>query len=278
MTLPLRTDAIPAPVDPPRHFVRVGRFRIAYTDEGPADALPVIMIHGVPGSVADFRYLGPQVGTQLRVLRVDMLGFGESTRTALAHYGFEARGKLVVRFARALGLGRYALVSHSMGGPVAMSAAAEDPENVVALMLIASPGFRKHRGLRGIPRFFGPMVLAGHVPPFRGLFVDKLRRVYAHLKFPGVFSARDLLAHARVISALRFDRIARVARRIKAPTLVVFSQDDHLLEADIGVELAAGIPGAERLEYADGGHNLQKTKAVELALRVFDLVESAQRL
>ena len=53
-----------------------------------------------------------------------------------------------------------------------------------------------------------------------------------------------------------------------APTLVAFCRDDHLLDEAIAEELARHIPGARRLAFPTGGHNLQKTRAPELAAAI----------
>jgi pimeloyl-ACP methyl ester carboxylesterase len=43
------------------------------------------------------------------------------------------------------------LLGHSMGGPVALAAAAHAPERVAGLALIASVGLRPHRLIRQFP-------------------------------------------------------------------------------------------------------------------------------
>ncbi len=47
--------------------------------------------------------------------------------------------------------------------------------------------------------------------------------------------------------------------------LVAYARDDHMVETRISEELAAALPGARVLAFDSGGHNLQKTRAAELA-------------
>jgi pimeloyl-ACP methyl ester carboxylesterase len=52
----------------------------AFKDEGSGPVL--ICIHGIPGSSRDFRWLTPVLVPHLRVLRIDLPGFGKTQRAA----------------------------------------------------------------------------------------------------------------------------------------------------------------------------------------------------
>jgi pimeloyl-ACP methyl ester carboxylesterase len=53
---------------------------------------------------------------------------------------------------------------------------------------------------------------------------------------------------------------------------VAWSRDDHVLEPSISEELARRMPGSRRLVFEEGGHNLQKTRAPEVAAAILELV------
>ena len=53
---------------------------LAYTDEGTGPV--VLAIHGCPGSVRDWRWLGHPLASHFRLIRLDLPGFGE---TPLGH-------------------------------------------------------------------------------------------------------------------------------------------------------------------------------------------------
>jgi pimeloyl-ACP methyl ester carboxylesterase len=55
---------------------------------------------------------------------VDLLGFGDSDKPPDADYGIQAQGRRILQFAEELGLGRFSLVGHSMGGQIALCIAA----------------------------------------------------------------------------------------------------------------------------------------------------------
>src|SRR5574339_256968 len=93
--------------DPPLRQVDLPRGRVAYTDEGPAGAPALIAVHGVPGSVRDFRYLAPHLTDAVRLVRVDLPGFGASPPAAEAVRTLAGRTLVLREVADVLGLERF---------------------------------------------------------------------------------------------------------------------------------------------------------------------------
>src|SRR5262249_17299055 len=119
-------EAAPLPLsDPEPRRIELPHGVLAYTDEGPPDAPALIAVHGIPGSGRDFRYLAPQLTPALRVLRVDLPGFGGSAPVADAVASLRGRARVVLALADALGLERFAVAGHSMGGGAALVLAAD---------------------------------------------------------------------------------------------------------------------------------------------------------
>jgi pimeloyl-ACP methyl ester carboxylesterase len=56
---------------------------------------------------------------------------------------------------------------------------------------------------------------------------------------------------------------------------VVWSRDDRLLEPAIPEELARSVEGARTLVFDEAGHNLQKTRAPEVAAAIRALVDGS---
>ena len=60
-----------------------GELRIHYLDEGPADGDVVLLLHGQPAWSYLYRHMiPPLVEAGFRVIAPDLMGFGESTRSA----------------------------------------------------------------------------------------------------------------------------------------------------------------------------------------------------
>ena len=97
----------------------------------------VVLLHGQPGSAADWRQVADRLPETLRVVALDRPGYGAS-RQAAGGFVFNARAVLAELDAR--GIERAVLVGHSYGGGVALSAARLAPERLEALVLLASVG------------------------------------------------------------------------------------------------------------------------------------------
>ena len=246
---------------------------VTYTDEGPAAAPVLIAVHGIPGSVRDFRYLAPQLLPELRVVRVDLPGFGGSAPVADAITTLRGRARVVVALADALGIDRFAILGHSMGGGTALVLAADHGTRVRHLVLVASLALRLHRGLGAPPRSFAWVAQGLSVPGLRRLLLPWVRHGYRKRRFPGVEekTAGDFAHLLHALSAVDFEVMRAAVLRPLPPTLIAYARDDHMIETAIAEELAAAIPGARVLAFDDGGHNIQKTRAVEIGAAIREM-------
>lgn len=117
-----------------------GDVRVAYTLHGPAEAeQTLLLLHGSPGSVGDFRRLVEGLSEQHRVLVVDMPGFGSSTRRA-PDYSVRAHAGYCVALLDALSIESVHAVGFSMGGGIALEMAEAAPERVASITLMAAIG------------------------------------------------------------------------------------------------------------------------------------------
>jgi pimeloyl-ACP methyl ester carboxylesterase len=267
-------EAAPLPTsDPAPSRLDLPQGPLTYTDEGPPDAPAIVAVHGVPGSVRDFRYLAPQLTPALRVLRVDLPGFGGSAPVAEAVATLRGRARVVVAFADALGIERFAVAGHSMGGGTAVVMAAEHGSRVRRLVLIASLALRRHRGLGAPPDVFKWLSRGLEAPGLGAVLLPLVRAGYRSRRFPGADTRTraELALQLRAFSGADFDLMRASVRRPLPPALVAYARDDHLIETAIAEELAASIPGARVLAFDEGGHNIQKTRAVELGQAIREL-------
>jgi 3-oxoadipate enol-lactonase / 4-carboxymuconolactone decarboxylase len=263
--------------DPPTRRLDLAGAVLAYSDEGPADAPAIVAFHGVPGSGRDFRYLAPQLTPALRVLRIDLPGFGGSAPVDDAVATLRGRARVALALADALGLGRFAVAGHSMGGGSALVLAAEHPDRVSHLALIASLGLRLHRGLGAPPALFAGLSRALAVPGLGAILLPGVRAGYRSRRFPGADTKTraELAVQLRAFSAADFALMRAVVRRPLPPSLVAYACDDHLIQTDIAEELAAALPAARVLRFEEGGHNIQKTRAAEIGAAIRELVGAA---
>lgn len=246
------------PSDPPTEIVHLPAGPVGTTSVGTGPVL--VAVHGGPGSVRDWRWLGPVVEPHLRFVRLDMPGFAATPWDVCPEPDSATRARFVIDVADAMGIDRFAVLGHSLGGAIALEVAAAAPDRVTGLALIGSVGMRVHAGRRRARGLDG-WVRALRSPITGPLLRPLLRRSWSAVGFPRSTPDPEKIATLTLLAALDFDANATVVPRVQAPTLVAWTRDDPLIESSIPEELGAVLPAGPRLALDEGGHNLQKTQA-----------------
>jgi len=102
-----------------QQFYTTSKGRIAYTDHGRGQVL--ILLHGVPTSSWMYRKLIPLLQNDMRVISVDLLGYGSSDKPEYAEniYSPTQQAERVLSLLDSLDIDEYSLLMHDMGGLVA---------------------------------------------------------------------------------------------------------------------------------------------------------------
>jgi pimeloyl-ACP methyl ester carboxylesterase len=100
-------------------------------------ARELVLLHGQPGSPADWQLVTRRLPAQLHAVAADRPGYASSRLPA---GGFAANARAVLDDLDSRGITRVVLVGHSYGGGVALSAASLAPGRVTAVVLLASVG------------------------------------------------------------------------------------------------------------------------------------------
>jgi pimeloyl-ACP methyl ester carboxylesterase len=130
--------------------------------------------------------------------------------------------------------------------------------------LLASVGLRPHRMFR---RVVGRHVIARAVdlPLIRVPVLASLEVMFRSLGFSAQTTRAEIAHTMRCVAATDFETQRRNTARLAVPTLFAWAEDDALIERAVFEEHAAALPAGPRLSWPDGGHNIQKSRAVELA-------------
>ena len=143
-TLGPREEAIEVALPPPlAEDLERRSVRVVFADLGdPTDPVPVVLLHGSPGSSGNFRRLVASLSAQRRYLCVDLPGFGASERS-LGDYSIRTQAGILLECLEELGLSQVHLVGYSMGGGVALEVCRSDPDRVRSLTLLSSIGVQE---------------------------------------------------------------------------------------------------------------------------------------
>ncbi|WP_426690675.1 alpha/beta fold hydrolase [Rhodanobacter ginsengiterrae] len=139
-----------------QHAVQAGDTRWVY-DEG-GEGPTIVLLHGFDADRSVWLKTAKLLTPHFHLIIPDLPGWGDSSRNSGASYNVDAQAARLDSFVKTLGLQRFVLVGHSMGGAIAAVYASEHPEQVAGLALVDS------FGLKATPNAFDRAALAGKNP------------------------------------------------------------------------------------------------------------------
>jgi pimeloyl-ACP methyl ester carboxylesterase len=110
--------------------------KLTVDDGGSGEA--ILLVHSLAGNIRHWSGQLAHLRKTRRAVALDLRGHGKSEGPGNGEYSIEAQADDVGAVADALGLERFALVGHSMGGGVAVAYAGAQPGRVTHL-LVADP-------------------------------------------------------------------------------------------------------------------------------------------
>ena len=242
--------------------MRFARIRLStgpelhYAEQGPADGLPVILLHGWPDSWFTYSRVLPLLAPDIHAFTPDQRGFGDSDRPEHG-YAIDDFAADVLAFMDAMSLTRAAIVGHSFGSFVARAVAIGAPARVDRLILI---GTGIARGNAVIDEVRAATV---HLrDPVSEDFAREFQASTAYVPLPEPFFdrivAESLKLPARVWRAA-FDGLASYDDRpqlgsLALPTHLLWGDQDALFSRAHQERVLAAIAGATLTVYEETGH------------------------
>jgi haloalkane dehalogenase len=276
---------------------RFGCLRMAYIDEGPRSAPPVLLLHGEPSWSYLYRKMIPRI-TQagFRAVAPDFIGFGRSDKPLRrSDYSYEAFVGWLRALVDELDLTRATLVCQDWGGPLGLRVLSEAPQRFAAVLAantLLPTCEPPPRGIAGWPgeiienwvataaaasdlpvggiiaavscRAPAPAVLAGYDAPFPDASYKA-----GVLAFPGLIPIRADMAGC---AANR--RVWQVLEQFQQPFLTAFSDSDPstLPWAEVFQRRIPGAAGQPHTQIRAAGHFLQEEQGEALAAVLVDLL------
>ncbi|MHB1013186.1 MAG: alpha/beta fold hydrolase [Desulfobacteria bacterium] len=244
---------------------------VQFQDSVKASRRTIVFLHGSGGSHHTFRDQWAGLKGAVRLVIPDLPGHGGSGGPPLE--SVDACAAWVVDFVKEIGLDRFLLAGHSMGGAIALQAALESLEGLEALILLGtgarlriSPVIFEGIGERFrefAPEFVGWMTAAAASDPLREDIAND------------VLSTRPAAFLADFHACNGFDVMNRLGE-IRVPTLVVNGDDDRLTPLKYGEYLAANIPGAVLKIIHGAGHLAMLEKPTEVNAVITSFVHSLE--
>jgi haloalkane dehalogenase len=264
-----------------------GTLRMAWVEDGPTDADPVLMLHGEPSWSFLYRRMMPIIAAAgYRVICPDLVGFGRSdkpTRVEDHTYARHVEWMRALVF-DALDLRQVTMVGQDWGGLIGLRLAAENPDRV-ARIVVANTGlptgdlpmpeiwWKFREAIQGVPEIqVGRFVEAGCRRPMS----DEVRAGY-DAPFPDETYKVAARAMPGLIPTSPDDPASEPNRNAwkalcdsTTPMLVAFSDSDPITGAMAPI-FASQMRGAQGIDHpviANAGHFLQEDAGEDLAAAI----------
>lgn len=282
-------------------FVELDDARVHYRDEGPADAPVLLTIHGVYSSLHTWDGWVEQLSDDVRVIRLDMPGFGLTGPGAPGEHRLQTLIDTVGEFCDELGLSDLAVAGNSLGGAVAWRFSIQRPDLADRLLLLDAGGATLLSALAHNYRAFGTDIFPRYVTPrmairlaLKDAYSDTskvtrslINRYHDLLLRSG--NRRAVMEIAENYRDENFDASGSTVdgangpvlpsacdptpsivddfdiSDVDVPTLFQWGSDDTWLPIHFGRELAADVSNSTFVEYENVGHVVMEEAPVPTA-------------
>ena len=260
---------------------------IVYRDSQAAESpLTLLFVHGLASSKGTWQFVAPEFERDCRVILIDLLGHGDSSKPARHEYSMSAQGDIVRKFILDKNLQDVVIVGCSYGGGTTLEAVlplfrSDQARRIRGLVLIGAaaldfpppPAYAMVRCpfLRVLGLVFTtPEGLAREL--LRTVFwrdnaiPDELLREYTRVyRQPGAILA-GVHGGLEIFDELRARR--REANRyaaIDCPVLLIWGDHDSVVPPEVMDELAEMLPQARKWIIPDCGHTPQEEQPEQTA-------------
>ena len=259
-----------------------GGISLHVREAGRPGAPLVLLLHGFPDCSYTWRHQLPALaGAGFHAVAPDLRGYDGSSRPAgVAAYATAALAGDIAGLVTALGAERANVIGHDWGGGIAWTFAMLHPERLGRLAILNAPHpvtFRRHlRTLQQAKKSWYIFAFQLPVMPERGLARNdfaSLRQVFRTASVRrGAFSDADIERHVDALrpagalsAAINYYRAAfrdtgrggPHARRIAAPVLVLWGDQDRFLGTELAEPGSEWVPEVRVRHVTEAGHWIQ---------------------
>jgi pimeloyl-ACP methyl ester carboxylesterase len=248
------------PEVPRTEFMNVFGAKIRYSDSGKGRV--VVLLHGFLESLEIWFGNGfaQELSKHYRIVAIDLPGHGKSDCVGYVHR-MERMAKVVKCVMDQLGLRRYTLIGHSMGGYVSLAFAEKYPEHVTGLCLFHSTAYadseakridreRAIRLVKKAPLKYTNALVTNLFALANVRYMQEeirwMRKIASRTKVQGVVACLEGMK-------IRKDRTA-ILRYGKFPMLIIAGTRDNVLPYDSLQQLAGVNSKIKLLKLEKTGH------------------------
>ena len=220
---------------------------------------PVVVIHGGGGDARTWRRNINELSGKYTVYAPDLPGYGGSQPLGGKYYVPEL-SDFVEKFTRSLGLEKFSIMGHSLGGGVALDYALKFPLKIKKLVLVSS--LCLGREIAFWVRFFSLPAFISSLGALLVLFFKGIKWLIKHLNpaeyimplSPASMSVGGSITTFRQQTLVLEKRLAEVT----VPTLLVWGGRDPVVPVKQAYRAAKAIPDCRVEVFKNRGHNVHR--------------------
>lgn len=251
-------------------FAEVDGLRVHYQEFGEENKPVMILIHGYSASTFTWKSAAPLLAEEgFRVIAVDMVGFGFSSKPGWFDYTIQSQARIMERFMDRLGIGSAILVGSSYGGAVAATLTLDHPERVEKLVLVdavSNDEAMDHPLIHLVRTPVVGEVLGAFLVDSKAFVRHRMRTSMAKGNHHLVTEARVRGIHRPLNAAdghnsmlysvrnWQAQRIEHDAHLIKQPVLLVWGEEDIVIPPHNARNLHRLIPQSRLVMFKKCGH------------------------
>ena len=275
------------------HSATVGDLKLSYQEWGNPNAEPILMLHGFGVSGHMFDEFADRMQDRYRLIALDQRGHGDSDWSEEGDYTRNSFVEDVEGFRKALGLGRFILVGHSMGGLNAVTYVNRYPQHVRALVLVDVGPESAKEGVDNIVRFtrgpdeleFEEFVELAHRFNQRRTLENIRERMRHRLKptdngkYTWKFDKRFRQPESglRIGSEAGNDDSWSLFRNVRVPTLLIRGAESDVLSQPIAERAAAEMQRTRLVVVPGAGHSVPGDNPDAFTEAVQDFLSDLER-
>lgn len=280
----------------PKRFDRGKGIGLSYLDEGPAEADPVLMLHGNPSWSYYWRHLVSGLCDSYRCIVPDHIGMGLSDKPDDGAYAYTLQSRVddLDRLVESLGLTRkITLAVHDWGGMIGFAWAMRNPERVARLVILNTASFPMPKTkklpwqivLGRIP-LLGAVLIRGFNFFARGAADLGVLRPIPPASRKALLAPYDSWANRRAVHrfvqdiplkpgdagwALVQQAETQLPGYRDRPAFIGWGLQDFVFDQDFLAHFVKDLPAATQKIYSDAGHYVLEDKHEDLvpAIRQF---------
>ena len=249
---PLKSDSdIRMNIGPELFTINVDGISLRVEVSGNPDTPIVLLLHGWGCSLETVRSIASVAAETHRVFNIDLPGFGQSTEPASV-WGVEEYTKLIEGLVRQLNINNPSLIGHSFGGRISILYSSRNPVDKV--ILVDAAGIKPRRPLKYYLRVYSfktmKWIAKTFLPPSKAdKFIESRRNRHGSPDYNSA-SPRMKAILSRVVN----EDLRNVMPNIKAPTLLIWGENDTATPLSDAKQMEKLIPEAGLVSFPGVGH------------------------